>query len=79
LPEQFSSLKGNLLIGSIKQSLIKNKFEWADEYYAVSVSESLLQKVRNYINIQEEHHRKRTFTEECDEFLKKHNFKRFQG
>src|SRR5260221_7530327 len=30
------------------------KFEWASEYYAVSVSESMLERVRAYINNQEE-------------------------
>jgi REP element-mobilizing transposase RayT len=52
-------IKGESSYWINKQSLIKNKFEWADEYYAVSVSESLVPKVRNYINIQEEHHRKK--------------------
>ncbi len=72
-------IKGESSFWINKQSLIKDKFEWADEYYAVSVSESLLQKIRDYIDNQEEHHRKRTFAEECDEFLRKYNFKRFQG
>jgi putative transposase len=56
--------------------LIKGKFEWAGEYFAVSVSESLLDKVRNYIKNQEEHHRKVSFKEECEEFMKRYNFKR---
>ncbi len=72
-------IKGESSYWINKQSLLKTKFEWADEYYAVSVSESLLAKVRNYINIQEEHHRKRNFSEECNEFLKQYNFQRFQG
>jgi len=62
-----------------KHGLVKSKFEWADEYYAVSVSESLVPKIRNYIKNQEEHHRKRTFAEECDEFLRRYDFKPFQG
>ena len=72
-------IKGESSYWINKQSFMKSKFEWADEYYAVSVSESLLQKVRIYLDNQEEHHRKRTFAEECDEFLRKYNFKRFQG
>lgn len=55
------------------------KFEWADEYYAVSVSESQLQKVRDYIAMQEQHHQRRTFQEECDEFMKHYDFTKFQG
>jgi putative transposase len=62
-----------------KQPLMKTKFEWADEYYAVSVSESQLQKVRNYIEMQEQHHQRRTLQEECDEFMKHYDFTKFQG
>ena len=35
----------------------KKKFEWQDEYFAVSVSESTLESVRKYIANQEAHHR----------------------
>ncbi|MES1218630.1 MAG: IS200/IS605 family transposase [Bacteroidota bacterium] len=79
LAKTIQLIKGESSYWINKQSFLKNRFEWADEYYAVSVSESLLQKVRDYINNQEEHHRKRTFTEECDEFLRKYNIKGFQG
>ena len=57
-----------------KAKLFSGKFEWADKYYAVSVSESQLEKVRNYINNQEVHHKKITFMQECDEFIKKYGF-----
>lgn len=57
-----------------KQQLINEHFEWADEYYAVSVSESEMNGVRSYIDNQQEHHRKKTFSEECDEFLVKYGF-----
>ncbi|HTM64696.1 MAG TPA: transposase [Flavipsychrobacter sp.] len=58
--------------------LIASKFEWQDEYFAVSVSESILDRVREYIKNQEEHHRKKTFQEEYDEFLKRYGFQKFQ-
>lgn len=51
-------IKGESSFWINKQGLSKDKFEWADEYYAASVSESLLPTLRNYINTQEEHHRK---------------------
>ena len=57
-----------------KSGLLQHKFEWADEYYAASVSESILNNVRSYIDNQEEHHRKKSFKEECDEFFKSTNF-----
>ncbi len=56
-------------------SIIKNKFEWADDYYATSVSESDLDRVRKYINNQEDHHRKITFKEEYDNFIKEYYMK----
>jgi putative transposase len=54
------------------------KFEWQDEYFAVSVSESKIEKVRNYIKNQETHHSKKTYQEEYDEFILKHHFKKFK-
>ena len=49
------------------------KFEWQDEYFALSISESVVNKVRNYIKNQEEHHKKKTFKEEYDEIIEKYN------
>jgi putative transposase len=54
------------------------KFEWQDEYFAVSVSESMIDRVRNYIKNQEEHHKKKTFQEEYDEFIEKYGFVKFK-
>ena len=60
-------------------TLVNGKFEWADEYYAVSVSESAMPKVREYIKNQEEHHRVRTWGEECGEFMDKYRFEKMKG
>jgi len=65
-------IKGESSFWINKQKLIKHKFEWQDEYIALSVSESAIDKVRDYIYRQEEHHKKKTFTQEYDEFLKLH-------
>ena len=56
--------------------LCKIKFEWQDEYIALSVSESVIPKVRVYIDNQEEHHRKKTFMEEYSEFIKRYGFEK---
>ena len=57
-------LKGESSYWINKQLLTKTKFEWQDEYYGHSVSESDLHHVRKYIENQEDHHRKTTFGEE---------------
>lgn len=57
-----------------EQRLTPFKFEWQDEYIAVSVSESAVDAVRKYIMKQEEHHRSKTFAEEYQQFLKKYHF-----
>ncbi len=65
-------IKGESSFWVNRQNIVKNKFEWQDEYIAISVSESAIQKVRDYITNQEVHHKKKTFAQEYDEFLKIH-------
>lgn len=48
------------------------RFEWQEEYFALSVSESILNRVRNYIKNQENHHKKKTFKKEYDEIVEKY-------
>lgn len=62
-------IKGESSYWVNKQKLLTEKFEWQDDYLAFSVSESQLQRVINYIRNQEEHHRKKMFQEEYEEFL----------
>ena len=50
--------------------LSQGVFAWKDSASAFSVSKSDVDRVCKYILNQPEHHRKRTFTEEYEEFLK---------
>lgn len=75
IPKTLQLLKGESAFWINNQQLTTSKFEWADEYFAVSVSESIVDKVRAYIDGQEEHHKKVTFTKEYEEFISKYNFK----
>jgi REP element-mobilizing transposase RayT len=68
-------LKGESSYWINKNQLTKEKFSWQDEYFAVSVSESMIDSVRNYIKNQEKHHQKKTFAEEYQEFIEKYDFK----
>ncbi len=71
-------IKGEVSYWINKTNLINDKFEWQDEYFAASVSYSMLDKVRNYILNQEEHHKKVTFADEYDEFLRFHGFEKIK-
>ena len=50
-----------------------SKFAWQGGYGIFSVSASQVQKVKNYVTNQKEHHRKKTFQEEYEAFLKAYN------
>ncbi len=67
-------IKGESSFWLNKNGLTKEKFEWQDEYFAVSVSESILDNVREYIKNQEQHHKNKSFQQEFDEFLSKLGF-----
>jgi putative transposase len=70
-------LKGESSFWINKNKIFRKKFEWQDEYFAVSVSESAVNRERNYIKNQENHHKKRTFNEEYKEFMQKYKFDSF--
>jgi len=54
-----------------KEKLVMGRFSWQEGYGAFSYSKSHISQVANYIETQEQHHKKRTFREEYIEFLKK--------
>lgn len=70
-------MKGESSFWINRNKLCKERFEWQDEYFAVSVSESVIDKVGEYIKSQEEHHRKQTFKDEFEIFLTKAGFQKF--
>lgn len=61
-----------------KEKLVEGHFGWQDEYYAVSVSESVLPKVREYILNQEERHKDMSFADECEKLERIYGFKRIK-
>ncbi len=65
-------MKGESAYWINDQKLTKSKFEWANEYFAVSVNANRLEQVRWYIEGQELHHKKITFQEEYEEFIKEY-------
>jgi len=72
-------IKGESSYWINKNSVTPVRFEWADEYFGVSVSESHLPKVREYIKNQEAHHKIKSWEKEYDELIKKYGFEEFEG
>ena len=67
-------IKGESSFWINKNNLVEGKFSWQDDYFAVSVSESQVNTVINYIKNQEQHHANKTFAEEVDEFMLKYGW-----
>ncbi|SHO59915.1 IS200/IS605 family transposase [Algoriphagus zhangzhouensis] len=69
-------LKGESSFWINKNKLTEEKFEWQDEYFAVSIAELMLDNVREYIKNQEDHHRKKSYAQEYEEFISKYGFEK---
>lgn len=65
-------IKGESSFWINKSNLLNQKFAWQDDYWAVSVSESHLNPVINYILNQKEHYKVKSFEEEIEDFMKKY-------
>jgi len=70
-------LKGESSYWINRSNIIREKFSWQDEYFAVSISESAVNQVREYIKNQEDHHKKKSFHDEYQEFISKYKFDAF--
>ena len=54
-----------------EKKLVKGKFSWQEGYGGFSYAHSQLDRVINYINRQEDHHKKQTFRQEYMKMLEK--------
>ena len=70
IAEIIKQIKGSSSHFINQNNLIEDKFAWQTGYAAYSVSESAVEKVFYYIQNQKEHHHKKSFQHEYDEFLK---------
>src|SRR5262249_49912303 len=68
-------LKGESSHWINQQRLCQRKFQWQHEYFVVGVSESVLEKTRQYIQNQEQHHRMQPFNMEFDSMIRSLGFK----
>jgi hypothetical protein len=58
-----------------QNSLVPGKFGWGRGYGVFSVSHSGLEEVAKYIAGQEDHHRKRSYSEELKLFVERYGLK----
>jgi REP element-mobilizing transposase RayT len=71
-------IKGESSFWINKNKLTKARFEWQDEYFVASVSESNVASVRRYIAKQEEHHSRVPFDQEFENLLLRAGFQKFK-
>jgi putative transposase len=72
IEEVIEPLKGGSSYWINHSQIIKGKFAWGVGYGAFSVSHSDIGQVARYIANQEDHHRKRTYAEEYEMFVKRY-------
>lgn len=65
-------LKGSSSHWINEQKMLRGKFAWGRGYGAFSVSQSEVERVARYIAGQQEHHRKKTFAEEYEQFVQRY-------
>ncbi len=63
-------LKGDSSKWINEKKIIRSKFSWQEGFGAFSYGKSQVHQVIQYIQTQEDHHKKKTFIEEYKEFLK---------
>src|SRR5690606_27420609 len=71
LSDLLQDIKRNSALWINQKGFVNGKFEWQEGYGAFSYSKSHVSSVINYIENQEEHHKKISFRDEYLEFLKK--------
>lgn len=72
MTEIIKQVKGSTSHWINESDLIKDKFSWQTGYAAYSVSESVTEKLYQYIVTQKQHHLKKSFLDEYDRFIKLH-------
>ena len=72
IDEVVQLLKGGSSHWVNESNIVAGKFGWQRGYGAFSVSHSGVNEVSRYIANQEEHHRKKTFAEELQQFVERY-------
>ena len=71
-------LKGESSFWINNQKVLPYHFSWQDDYFAVSISHSQVERVRSYIRNQDDHHKNLSWDEEVELFMKKYGFEQIK-
>ena len=72
-------LKGESSFWINNKKILPYHFSWQNDYFAVSVGHSQVERIRNYIKNQDEHHLRMSWEEEVELFMKKYGFEQIKG
>ncbi|HOP00095.1 MAG TPA: IS200/IS605 family transposase [Bacteroidales bacterium] len=76
ISDLMQKIKGESSYWINKNKLTRLRFEWQDDFYAVSVGAEHLDNLRNYIKNQEIHHKKVSLVDEVDKLIEEYNLTR---
>ena len=71
-------IKGESSFWINKNKLTDSRFEWQDDFYAVSIGIDHLDNLRKYIRNQAQHHQKVDFSVELDELIIQYGLERMR-
>jgi REP element-mobilizing transposase RayT len=77
--DTIKQIKGNTGHWINEQNIVPEKFAWQTGYASYSVSESQVEKVYQYIVNQKQHHQKKTFQQEYEDFILTHGLSIING
>jgi putative transposase len=78
ISEVMQKIKGESSFWINKNKLTRLKFEWQDDFYAVSIGMPQLDILRKYIRNQNEHHQKASFQEELASIIEEYNLQKMR-
>ena len=71
-------IKGESSYWINKNKLTRLKLEWQDYYYAVSIGMIQIEKLRQYIRNQDQHHQKVSFHDELNNLIEEYKLERIR-
>ena len=78
ISEIMQKIKGESSFWINKNKLTRLKFQWQDDYYAVSIGMSQLDNLRKYIRGQEQHHKKVSCQEELNSLIEQYKLSKMK-